>query len=384
MDSIPFEERPLPKALRMASVSDVHLGHPKNPTTDIIPNLRLAFPDSAETAALDLIVIGGDLFHTLLFLNNEDVVEIDYWMADLLKLCAKYGIKLRIVEGTPSHDRGQCQRFLSINEFAGIGADFKYVKDISIEYIEDYGISVLYVPDEANPTPEKTLSQVHELLQSKGLDQVDFAFMHGQFEYQLPPHVKAHKHDSQAYLAIVKHLIFIGHVHTASRFDRILAQGSFDRISHGEEAAKGHYRATIYPNGEKEITFVENTGAKKFVTLKCSTATVEETLQEVEAAAFRLPPFSHIRLEVHADHPILTNMDILIRHYPLMTWSKKILETGEEEEVIDAAPEDVDYIPITITRDNIVDLVMSRIANIENISAEVLDSARAQLTEVVR
>jgi DNA repair exonuclease SbcCD nuclease subunit len=373
-DSIPSKQTKSVGALRIASVS-----------TEILSNLRVAFPDNEETAALDLIIIAGDLFHTLLFLNNEDVAEIDMWFADLLRICKKYSIKLRFLEGTPSHDRKQGHRFPAINEFAGIGADFKYVKDISIEYIEDYGISVLYVPDEANPTPEKTLSQVRELMQSRGLDQVDYAVMHGQFDYQLPPHVKAHKHDSRTYLALVKYLIFIGHVHIASRFENILAQGSFDRIAHGEESAKGHFRVTVYDSGEKEITFVENKGAKKYVTLKCSTSTVEETLLEVDQLVGTLPPYSHVRLEVFADHPILANMDTLIRRYPFVTWTKKIAETGEEEDIIEETLDGEDeYIPITITKENIVEMLMTRLGHMDNISADVLNAARNQLEEIVR
>jgi len=65
-------------------------------------------------------------------------------------------------------------------------------------------IWVGFVPDESAPTTYQKLSQIHDLLRTKGLDQVDQIFMHGQFGYQLPPHVKPQKHSSDAYLSITR------------------------------------------------------------------------------------------------------------------------------------------------------------------------------------
>jgi hypothetical protein len=248
-----------------------------------------------------------------------------------------------------------------MNEAAKIGADLKYVTTLSIEYIERFGINVLYVPDEWEPTTEKTLAQVRELLRAKGLDYVDYAIMHGQFEYQLPAHVKAPSHDSEAYLKIVKELVFIGHVHTYSRYKRIVAQGSFDRLTHGEENPKGHVRFYKRTNGDLDLEFRETFGAKRFVTVNCLGLNLEETLEKVKSVVLSLPDDSFVRVESESANPIFTNMDMLIRSYPFITFSKLTREGPEEEQVL--IEDQSLFVPIMITPDNIEGLLLSRLAN---------------------
>ena len=367
------------EALHMASVSDVHTGHKRNTTPEILSNLRAAFPDNAETGKLDIIWIAGDFFDSLLSQSDPHLYDIVLWVSSFLRMCKKHDIVVRVLRGTPSHDWEQPMLFAIMNEAAEIGADIKYVRELSIEYIERFGITVLYVPDEWSTTSENTLSQVQELLRAKGLDQVDYAIMHGQFEYQLPPHVKAQKHDSQAYLAIVRRLIFIGHVHIFSTLDRIIAQGSFDRLSHGEESPKGHVRALVRSNGEYEVTFVENKHAKKFVTINCLRLSLEETIAKIDAVCTQLPEGSFARVEAEHDNPITSNLVMLIRRHPHITWSDHVLRGNEEQEkLVEEVEEDLEYTPITITPDNIVGLLMQRISALAP-PAEVLDEVESIL-----
>lgn len=371
------------KKIHLATLSDIHLGHRRNCASEIIKNLRCAIDDSAATAQLDLIFLAGDVFDDLLLLNNDEVLEIDLWIYWLLTLCVKYDIVLRVLEGTPRHDRKQSKRFELINEVMGNVVDLKYVTEISVEHIERFGIDVLYIPDEATETPEKTLCIAKEVMAARGLEQVDFAIMHGCFDYQIPYLASDHKHDSKAYLAMVRYLIFIGHVHTFSQLDRITAQGSFDRLAHGQEEPKGHVRATVYQNGEREVTFVENTGAKKFVTLKCQENTLEETLVEINELVQTLPPYSHVRLDLNVDHPLLASTDTLIRRFPMITWEKIVRETGEESVIAESEASEDEYSPITITRENIVQMVMNRVAYHPDITNELLVLAQEQLEKVI-
>lgn len=368
------------KPLNIAVASDIHLGHSNNLAIDIVKNLRKAFPDNAATAALDIIFLAGDVFDNLLNAPDEDLIDIDFWIAYMLNLCKKHDILLRVLDGTKSHDWYQSERFMTINQLANIDANIKYVKELSIEYIERHDIHVLYVPDEINPTTEKTLSQVYELLEAKGLSQVDYAIMHGQFSYQLPAFIKASKHDEMAYLKLVKHLIFIGHVHTFSRFDRIIAQGSFDRLSHGQEEAKGHVRAVVRGVNDYDIVFIENEGAKRFVTVHCLGMTIDETIKEVDSIVTDLPAGSFVRIKVNNDNPILESLDVLIRRHPLFVWGKLVEETDKQGNAI-VGQEEIIFKPITITRDNIEELLMERIAH-KSATAEVFNAAELILKEL--
>lgn len=368
--------------LNIASVSDIHLGHRRNPTMRIVENLNTAFPDDETTAALNILLLPGDVFDNLLSLPDADVAYIDYWIHRTLRLCKKYNIVLVVLEGTPGHDWKQSKRFVEINKNAGIGADLRYVDTLSIEYIEQYGITVLCVPDEWD-TPENTLSQIHDLLRAKGLTQVDFAVMHGQFPHQLPEHIKAPKHDPEAYLAMVKYLIFIGHVHTFSVYKgRIIAQGSFDRLVHGEEGPKGHVRAKVRAPDDFDLKFIENENAQKFVTIKCTSMELEETLETISAQVRDLPEGSFVRVEADHDNPILVNMDELIRRFPLATWTKLSREAAIEEKQ-KVMEEDTPFVPIVLTRDNLPSLLMERIAR-TGASGDVIDAATDILREIIK
>jgi len=367
--------------LRIASISDIHLGHRRNPTKEIIKNLYEAFPDNEETAALDIIFIAGDVFDSLLSLPDDDVWEIKFWAASFLRLAKKYNIMVRVLEGTPRHDWKQSELIPNTNSLAEIGADLKYVKTISIEYIEQFGITVLYIPDEANTSTEKTYSQVQDLLEAKGLKQVDFAIMHGAFEHQLPMNAKGHVHNANDYLSIVKELIFIGHIHTHTIFDRIVAHGSFDRLSHGEEEPKGHIRATIRKNGHRTITFVENKGAKIFRTVNCHGMNIDETLEEIDRKVFGLPPGSYVRIKGDNTNPIFEDMNEMIRRYPLLIWNKQ--SVAEEKEENGEIEEDVkSFSAISITKDNLPGLLLERISRLV-VSSAVISSVNNILSEVL-
>lgn len=371
------------KDLNLAVVSDIHLGSRRNKTLDIIANLNKAFPDNEETAQLDIIFLAGDVFDRLLEYPDEDVSDINIWIFNLLQICSKYNIVLRVLEGTPSHDRFQSEAFNTIKHISNLKVDLKYIKTLSIEYIEKFDIHVLYVPDEWEITTEKTLEQVKDLMQSKNLSQVDFAIMHGNFEYQMPAHLKKiPRHDSNEYLKLVKYYTFIGHIHNFSFNDRIIAQGSFDRLSHGEEGPKGHVRATIKTNGDKEFFFIENKDAKIYKTFKCYFLDLDQTLKHLEELVKDLPANASVRVEAETEHIIFSNMNHLVLLYPTITWSKLPKSDVQIEEKEYNDEEEEEYTPITINKDNVTSLLMFRITSL-GIEPNIVSKSEQLLKELV-
>src|SRR5690606_5000349 len=117
-----------------------------------------------------------------------------------------------IVEGTRSHDHRQSQLFQFINNLAFIDADLHYHDELSI--IEVYpGYTALLVPDEVNHDASVTSQQVQALLDNRGLDQVDFTFMHGMFRYQAPIETPV-SHNEEFYTRITKYRVVVNHIHT--------------------------------------------------------------------------------------------------------------------------------------------------------------------------
>jgi len=360
-----------------AVISDIHLGHNRNPAARIVQNLFAAFPDNAETASLDAIFIAGDVFDNILMFNDEDIDAIKHWVNELLHLCKRHNIKLRVLEGTPLHDRTQSKYFPMENSIGAIDADLKYVSTIDIEYMDDLDIHVLYIPDEPPGGSGPALQTVKDLMRARGIEQVDIAIMHGLFRFQIEFVDSSITHDEQEYLRLVKHNISIGHDHTHKCFEQdghgIYVQGSFDRLGHGYETPKGHMRFKWMPDGTWNVRFIENTNAMRFDTLNCTGKTLEETFAFVEEKVSHLPDFSHVRILGESNHPVFSSMESLIRLAPLLYWKKEPVR-DKEKAIAPLAELDAKYVPINITRENIVSLLLEKMAS-DGASGEIMDAA---------
>lgn len=355
------------KVLNIAEFQDVHVGHKATPTWNILNSLTLALPDNQTTRDLDIIFIAGDFFDHDLFYRAEEVLMIQAWIIKFLTYCAKHDIAVRILEGTPSHDWNQCEHFVILNEQYSIGCDLIYVKKLDIEHNEKFGIDILYVPDEWRPKCDTTWEEVKELLSSRGLSKVDFAIMHGTFEYQVPQHLKARfdMHRMDRYLGIVRYYIFVGHHHNQSSYDRILCAGSLDRLRHNEEETKGHYRVTVHREGAADIKFVENPVAKPYLTITVDGMDSETVHAEVTKVITKYGE-KHLALRLAAAKTDVaaTLVRVYEREYPEIDWSFK--DTGAKEKA---------QIPTLIDGKDLIDMPSLTPANIEE---ELINRIRAK------
>lgn len=300
-------------------LSDVHLFHDKAKTFYIVDGLIKAFPIHERFRDVDIFFISGDLFDRTISLSSPDLYYATRFIRHLLKLCSKYDIMLRILEGTPSHDWKQSRVVVEMNESLTNKVDVKHVTNLSIEYIERFDINVLYVPDEWGSGCESTLEEVKELMYSRGLDKVDFSIMHGCFGYQFPVNLagKPDTHDEVSYLEITKHLVFIGHYHTPSIFERIYVPGSFDRLKHNEEEDKGYLEFTIYDDDTRDVKFIKNPNATIFKTINCRGRKVDEIYRMLDKVTKNVPDdkFSYIKLIANKEDAIYKGMGELKARY---------------------------------------------------------------------
>lgn len=301
------------------SLGDVHLGHRLTPTEDIILNLDRYISDDL-LKEIDMLIITGDLFDRQLNNGNDCVNAINRWATTLMYRCSAYNVMIRIVEGTPSHDRGQSIFFLEQKVNAEINVDLGYFDELAIEYNERLGAHFLYVPDKWRPSTDVTLMEVRQLLKEHKLEQVDFAIMHGAFSYQLPSIVKEPTHDEHAYLELVKYHILIGHVHVMTVKERIFAAGSFDRICHGDEIPKGMFFNTVKACGEFTSKFIENRKAKMFVTWDVHGLDTKELMYYVKTHIADLPRFSFIRLRCNPNDVASGDISTFMVNYPKYHW----------------------------------------------------------------
>lgn len=356
----------LKKRIKYIVLSDIHLGHRKTTTSEIVANLAEFFDNYKSRSDLDIIFIAGDLFDRLLDFTTDDMTEAMLWMSRFMGFCARNNIKLRVLEGTPSHDWKQSSLFNTVLKVRDIPMDFKYVDSLSIEHMEDLGLSVLYMPDEWDVSTDKIYDDVLELMLKDQIQQVDIGIFHGMFAYQAPPMAtKISKHDESRYLSIVRYFINIGHVHTFSVFDRIIAQGSFDRLGHGQEEPKGGVEVVIDPYGENSFTFLENRFAKLYKTLVLKNGTIEFAIKQIEQFIKGFCPGSHVRLKGPKDHPAMVAYDELRKRFPDIQMSKLTLEEEKEiehhQQFDDVAAGSSVYQAIAITPDNLKSLLTSEI-----------------------
>lgn len=373
------------KPIRYLTLSDIHLGHARNKTFDIIKALNVFFDDYKARTDLDIIFLAGDVFDQLLDFSMTDIPEITFWVDRLVDYCSRNKIKLRVLEGTPSHDWGQSEIFNTIDKVVSNEVDMKYVKTLSIEHMSDLGLNVLYVPDEWNASTDKTLEEVKDLLAQNNLAQVDIAVMHGNFGYQLPVQaIKAPRHNEQEYLSLVKYFITIGHIHSHSVYERIIAQGSFDRLAHGEEEPKGGVECVIYPDGRGEYFFIENKLAKIFKTVTLKSKDIDSSISQIEKQTRNFKTDSYVRIRASKDHPAIIGFDELRKRFPMFVLTK--ITTEEEAEtshkLIDDITEDLGYTPITITKENVRDLLFSSLSENHTFTSrqvEIFDSIMSEV-----
>lgn len=371
--------------LNIAMFSDVHLGHPNTTAPHIIRSLDIAFPDNSQTAELDIIFIAGDLFDRGLNLPDTTVADIKRWITRFLRICKKHDIVLRILEGTPSHDWQQSELIITINEIAEIQCDVAYFKTLTIERIEKYGIDVMYIPDEWKTTTDETWIDVNETLKANRMDMVDYVVMHGAFKHQMPEnlHGMMQLHDPQRYLGICRYDIYVGHIHTHSQNQRIIAAGSFDRLAHNEEAPKGHVRIHRYLVNDvyhTDYKFIVNKNAREYRTVDCRDLTADEASEKISKLVGKLKDKSSIRIFCNKTDAIVESIPTLSKLYSHMEWARpKVVDNnkeGKQNDFIIERPK----LGQSLTKTNLVQLLIERcIAK----NAAHLPSYEAVLMEVI-
>ena len=355
--------------LRFATVSDIHLGHTRNKTASVITNLNKHLSNDRFMSTIDVLFIAGDVFDELLDLSNPELTKIDLWICKLLLLAIKHDVQIYVLEGTPSHDRGQSIRFTTINAMVTKSgskpAKLTYVNALDILTLPKFNLTVLFVPDEWGSSAEDALDQVKQLMYQKGLTQVDLGIMHGLFPHQLDidiPHLS--RHDDLAYSALVKYTINIGHIHAFSQHLNIIAQGSFDRLSHNEEEPKGFVRTVLHKDGTYTATFVENTTAATFKTINCYHDSVTENLLLIDSETKNLRTGSYCRIEAHYQNPILANMSVIKERWPCFVWSE--IKRGKEKKKVKTVVDHKNvYIPIVLDRANLPNQLLDRVHRLE-------------------
>lgn len=370
------------KAIRILTINDIHLGHNTNKTANIINNLNSFFhTHHKKISKVDMISINGDIWDKLLISYSQDHALVVAWLTQLVAYCSVHKIKLRILEGTPSHDWSQTKFLTEVVYNLKQEVDYKYINTLTIEKLDDLNLTILYVPDEYKPDATDTYNDVLKLMQDNHLTKVDVCMMHGAFNYQLPIELKS-SHDEESYLNIVRYFIAIGHIHIPSVFSRIIAPGSFDRIAHNEEHDKGAMLFTI-ANGEFSYEFLVNKNAKLYVTYDYMDKTnVEDIIKDVELKLKGLEPSSGVRIRVNEDVFLKKSLRAISDKYKnyFITIEKKSIDTKNKENKV--LLEEVEDTAFNITKDNVKFLLFKEIESNNTLTEKQIKIANEEFDRV--
>ena len=354
-----------PRIIRGRSASDLHFGAAHTPAERIAYGLDRLVTNDAVFKECDLILYPGDITERILPQPSKEAQIARGWMDRNLELAEKHDTVIAVVEGTPMHDWYQSEYFVEANNIRGNKAPLYYVKEVKIVYIEELGIHVLFVPDEANDTCQLTQLAVENALREAGLEQVDITIIHGQFRHQYPEYLRDSGmdfHDSDYYLSITRHFVFAGHVHTHSIYKRIIAQGSFERLHHGYEAPKGcvGFELHLDDPSKSKAWFIENHDAMIYKTFHVKGDDVQWEADRIRLEASKLPSGSYIRIMAKKGHPILTMVKEFKREFQMFRWTSE-QEKEKKKTIVEVVTARVKKARISIRPDNVAELLKERL-----------------------
>ena len=254
--------------MKIVAISDVHIG--AIPADVLRIELKEQFLNKLEDINPDLVVICGDLIDRKLSFNSDDSKLAIEFVEELSK-----NYKLRILRGTRSHDLNQLSNFNYL-ENSDKALDTRIFNIMEDEYIEDEHMNeyhILYMPEEYI---EDYYEHYSELLSGE----YDYAFFHGTWNFagyvnQLQESERPIKHAPLLDVKKLSHIsnLFIGgHIHIHQQFENVYYTGSFSRWIMGEEEAKG-----FLVINDIEVEFVENTQARKYITLDVNSIVLDES-----------------------------------------------------------------------------------------------------------
>lgn len=282
---------------KQINISDIHLLHSRVSTEKIIEGLNAVLPFNDKMRDVHRINLVGDVFDTVVEWEDNTVNTVSLWIIRVLRLCVEYDIQLRVLKGTPSHDGNQSSKFVYYNDLLEIGADLKYIDEVMMIKDERYGDITFYVPDRIRPRHIMVYEEYQEWLEKLGVDYCDYGMFHGFFEHQVPSMIDCHQ--SEWYKPTMRYYIACGHDHHMSVNGIVLVQGSFDRLSHGEENPKGYFETTSFKDNTYVANFIENKLATKQNTYLLD-GLDEKELDELRDEILALPTHSFVSIKVES------------------------------------------------------------------------------------
>jgi predicted phosphodiesterase/RNA-binding protein YhbY len=251
-------------------ISDIHIGI-KN-TKKLFQELNDVFipfiKDHSEK--IDIIHLNGDYFHKKIHLNEYSSKIAISFFDEIVNICEKNNIKLRVIKGTLTHDNDQLDNFL--HYYNNDNLDIKIMK--KVELIEEYdNVNILYVPEEY-------VEDQHEYYKEFREKNPNIIMGHGTWDFVAFDNqiIESEMPDKSSPIFIYEDwkdnfdFAVFGHIHGRQKYkNKIWYPGSFSRWAHGEEKSKG-FITYEYDVKEKtyNVNFIDNDKAPEYTSINLS------------------------------------------------------------------------------------------------------------------
>lgn len=127
-----------------AHIADIHFGA-------MNPNLQYGILKDQfinkliKMPILDIVSVNGDIFDHKFMASSDAIAVAQYFIKDLISVCAMKNATLIIIGGTYSHDADQIKLFYPLAEQARNICDIRIVEDCRYEYVK--GKRILCIPE---------------------------------------------------------------------------------------------------------------------------------------------------------------------------------------------------------------------------------------------
>lgn len=250
--------------INILAIGDIHFGY--YPAELLYTEFKkvIEYIDNYE---IDAVIVVGDYFDNRLSLSSPHSVFAIKAFSDLLRVCEKRFVKLRVIRGTHSHDPEN-----QLNTLATVAkstkCDFRLFNTVDEEELfPDF--KVLYIPEEYMENKDEYYKEYFD-------KKYNGIFGHGMFEetsFSAHGSTTMKKYpifNSKFMEDLCNGPIIFGHIHNSQLIrNRIMYTGSFTRSRFGEEEDKG-FIVTTYDtdSNDTEFEFIVNELATRYDTIE--------------------------------------------------------------------------------------------------------------------
>ena len=268
------------KDIRIFSISDLHIGHPRVKSDVMYINYINYLNDNLDIISkCDVFLIDGDITDSLLYTNSPEYKDLIKLMLAISNMCSKYNLILIYLDGTPSHEMNQIGNVIYMVKETYPKLELYHHTSIEYNHITKLGLRYIAVPDQSAVDDNALYTKVTTLLRKNNLSKVDFIFTHTQYEEAvLYPTVGVKS--TALWSNLVNYYIINGHIHYHSIRDSVVTVGALDFHHHGDEELKGGVYVQV-KNYIKSVKHIPTKHYTKFKTIIVRDENIKSTIDTI-------------------------------------------------------------------------------------------------------